>query len=183
MRVLDKQTFFYISYLHRGLAKHLQLCLLVCLCFSLNNCSSPIKYSIANQSRTEIKTNEVPHNKLGQTPTFTKYINKTTFPSMTFWLEQVSQEADPKCKGYYLSLTMTSPQALDPELSLIQSIVTLQVISNNAKENILFTNQEILTFPSAQSVNKENFLQKAVLRLLDQVMMWCASRQSYELNQ
>lgn len=174
----DKQAL-----INGSLAKHLRLYPLLYLSLSLTNCSFPIQYSITNQDRTRIKTNEVPHNELGQTPIFAKYINKTTFPSMTFWLEQTSQKVDPKCKGYHLSLTMTSPQALDPELSLIQSIVTLQVINNGMKEDILFTNQEILTFPSAQSVNKENFLQKAVLRLLDQVMMWCASRQSYELNQ
>ena len=179
----SKQALAKTQSLGRGLTEYLRLYLLLCFSFNLTHCSFPIKYSITNQKRTGTNTNQALHNELRQTPVSAKYINKTTFPSMNLWLEQTSQKVDPKCKGYYLSLTMTSPQALDPQLSLIQSIVTLQVISNTVKKNILFTNQEILTFPSAQSVNEENFLQKAVLRLLDQVMMWCASKQSDELSQ
>ena len=95
---------------------------------------------------------------------------------MTLWLEQNSQKVGPKCKGYHLNLTMTSPQALDSELSIIQSIVTIQVTDHHMVKDILYTNQEVLTFSSTQSVNEENFLQKAVIRLLDQVIAWCASQ-------
>ena len=150
--------------------------LLTYLCLSLIKCSFPIEYSITNQKRTEKVIN---HDKLlGPKRKISpiKYTNKTTFPSMTLWLEQTSQKIGPKCEGYHLSLTMTSPQALNSELSLIQSIVTIQVANHHVEKDILYTNQEILTFSSVQSVNEENFLQKAVIRLLDQVIIWCASK-------
>lgn len=155
-------------------ASYIQQIILLQITLGFTSCSFPIHYSITNQKRLDMKSNETL--SMHHSSTFTRYTNKTTFPSLNYWLAKTFQEADPKCKKYYLNLEMTSPQALNAELTLIQSFLILKISTDPEEKNVLYTITETVTFSSAQSVNKESYLQKATRRLLDQVMLWCASQ-------
>ena len=158
----------------------LNICLLLILNALISNaCSFPINYSVANglrQSNKSTAIRETNESTRKYKQIFSEHINRTTFPSISFWLKQLSQKAHPKCSGYSLDLSMSSPQAINPELTIMQSSITIQVIANNEFKTILFTTTEILTFHSSQGVNEEILLQSVVQRLFDRVMSWCITK-------
>ena len=178
-KVLDKSLNLSPTLdMHQTLFMHLPplLCLLffTVSLFLTVSCSALTQYSISNTVPTELKGETDSNETVEQTQvTFSKVINRTPFPSLTFVMEQRSKEMGFKCQNYILELSLTHPLILDPNSVLGQSHLELKVVKSDLILETVFVGRELLTFSLTQGVNEESLLQSALIRLLDRVMLWC----------